>query len=155
MYKKILVPLDGSGFAECSLEHVKAVTSGSSASKIILFSVVEPLSTETVYALTIAGDDLLRKAEMDNQTEARNYIGKVKNKLAKSGLKVETVVIDGRAAEEILDYAKNNKVDLIVMSTHGKSGISRWFFGSVAHKVLQHSSIPILLIAPSGCRAGI
>ena len=155
MYKKILVPLDGSGFAECSLEHVKAVTSGSSASKIILFSVVEPLSTETVYALTIAGDDLLRKAEMDNQTEARNYIGKVKNKLAKSGLKVETVVIDGRAAEEILDYAKNNKVDLIVMSTHGKSGISRWFFGSVAQKVLQHSSIPILLIAPSGCRAGI
>jgi nucleotide-binding universal stress UspA family protein len=154
MYKKILVPLDGSGFAECSLEHVKAVTSGSSASKIILFSVVEPLSTETVYALTIAGDDLLRKAEMDNQTEARNYIGKVKNKLAKSGLKVETVVIDGRAAEEILDYAKNNKVDLIVMSTHGKSGISRWFFGSVAQKVLQHSPIPILLIAPSGCRAG-
>ena len=155
MYKKILVPLDGSGFAECSLEHVKAVTSGSSASKIILFSVVEPLSTETVYALTIAGDDLLRKAEMDNQTEARNYIGKVKNKLAKSGLKVETVVVDGRAAEEILDYAKNNKVDLIVMSTHGKSGISRWFFGSVAQKVLQHSPIPILLIAPSGCRAGI
>jgi nucleotide-binding universal stress UspA family protein len=154
MYKKILVPLDGSGFAECSLEHVKAVTSGSSASKIILFSVVEPLSTETVYALTIAGDDLLRKAEMDNQTEARNYIGKVKNKLAKSGLKVETVVVDGRAAEEILDYAKNNKVDLIVMSTHGKSGISRWFFGSVAQKVLQHSPIPILLIAPSGCRAG-
>ena len=154
MYKKILVPLDGSGFAECSLEHVKAVTSGSSASKIILFSVVEPLSTETVYALTIAGDDLLRKAEMDNQTEARNYIGKVKNKLAKSGLKVETVVVDGGAAEEILDYAKNNKVDLIVMSTHGKSGISRWFFGSVAQKVLQHSPIPILLIAPSGCRAG-
>jgi nucleotide-binding universal stress UspA family protein len=130
MYKKILVPLDGSGFAECSLEHVKAVTSGSSASKIILFSVVEPLSTETVYALTIAGDDLLRKAEMDNQTEARNYIGKVKNKLAKSGLKVETVVIDGRAAEEILDYAKNNKVDLIVMSTHGKVVFPGGFLGA-------------------------
>jgi len=154
MYKKILVPLDGSGFAECSLEHVKVITSGSNASKIILFRVVEPLSAETVYALTIAGDDLLRKAEMDNQTAARNYIVKVKKELATNGLKVETVVIDGRAAEEILDYAKNNKVDLIVMTTHGKSGISRWFFGSVAHKVLQHSPIPILLIAPSGCRAG-
>jgi nucleotide-binding universal stress UspA family protein len=154
MYKKILVPLDGSEFAECSLEHVKVVTSGSNASKIILFRVVEPLSAETVYALTIAGGDLLRKAEMDNQTEARNYIVKIKNELANSGLKVETVVVDGRAAEEILDYAKNNKVDLIVMTTHGKSGISRWFFGSVAQKVLQHSPIPILLIAPSGCRVG-
>jgi nucleotide-binding universal stress UspA family protein len=154
MYKKILVPLDGSEFAECSLEHVKVVTSGSNASKIILFRVVEPLSAETVYALTIAGGDLLRKAEMDNQTEARNYIAKIKNELANSGLKAETVVVDGRAAEEIIDYAKNNKVDLIVMTTHGKSGISRWFFGSVAQKVLQHSPIPILLIAPSGCRVG-
>ena len=146
MYKKILVPLDGSGFAECSLEHVKAVTSGSSASKIILFSVVEPLSTETVYALTIAGDDLLRKAEMDNQTEARNYIGKVKNKLAKSGLKVETVVIDGRAAEEILDYTKNNKVELIIMTTHGKSGLRRAIMGSVADAVIRALGKPVLVV---------
>jgi len=154
MYKKILVPLDGSEFGECSLEHVKAVASGNSASKIILFRVVEPLSVEDVSKLAIAGDDLLHKVEMDNQNEARNYISQIKKELAKSGLKAETVVVDGEAADEILAYARNNKVDLIVMTTHGRSGISRWFFGSVAQKVLQHSPIPILLIAPAGCRVG-
>jgi nucleotide-binding universal stress UspA family protein len=154
MYKKILVPLDGSGFAECSLEHVKAIVSGCHVPETILFRVVEPLSAETVSALALAGDDLLRKAELDSQAEARNYIVKIKNELANNGLKAEAVVVGGGAAEEILNYAKNNKVDLIVMTTHGKTGISRWFFGSVAQKVLQHSPVPILLISPSGCRVG-
>jgi nucleotide-binding universal stress UspA family protein len=155
MYKKILVPLDGSGFSECSLEHVKAIASGCRVPEIILLRVVEPLSAEVVSALAMAGDNLLYKAELDSQTEARNYIVKIKNELANNGLGVEAGVVDGRAAEGILDYAKNNKVDLIVMTTHGKTGISRWFFGSVAQKVLQHSPVPILMISPSGCRASI
>lgn len=155
MYKKILVPLDGSGFSECSLEHVKAIASGCRVPETILLRVVEPLSAEIVSALAMAGDDLLHKAELDSQVEARNYVVKIKNELANNGLEVEAVVVDGSAAEEILDYAKNNKVDLIVMTTHGKTGISRWFFGSVAQKVLQHSPIPVLMISPSGCRASI
>ena len=154
MYKKILVPLDGSEFSECSLEHVKAIVSGCRVPETILLRVIEPLSAETVSVLAMAGDDLLRKAELDNQAEARNYIVKIKNELANNGLEVEAVVVDGRAAEEILDYAKNNKVDLIIMTTHGKTGISRWFFGSVAQKILQHSPVPVLMISPSGCRAG-
>jgi nucleotide-binding universal stress UspA family protein len=153
MYRKILVPLDGSGFSECSLEHVKAIASGCRVPETILLRVVEPLSAETVSALAMAGDNLLYKVEQDSKAEARNYIVKIKNELANNGLEVEAVVVDGRAAEEILDYAKNNKVDLIVMTTHGKTGISRWFFGSVAQKVLQHSPIPVLMISPSGCRA--
>jgi nucleotide-binding universal stress UspA family protein len=152
MYKNILVPLDGSEFGECSLEHVKAVASGCGAAQIILFRAVEPLSIDEVSRLAVARDDLLYKAQMDNQAEARNYLAKIRRKLAKSGLKVETVVVDGDAADEILAYAQNNKVDLIAMTTHGRSGASRWFFGSVAQKVLQHSPIPILLTAPSGCR---
>lgn len=152
MYKNILVPLDGSEFGECSLEHVKAVASGSSAAQITLLGVVEPLSFDDVTRLTIAGDDLLYKAQMDNQAEARNYMGRIKKKLTSDGLKVEIVVVDGDAADEILAYVQNNKVDLIAMTTHGRSGASHWFFGSVAQKVLQHSPIPILLIAPAGCR---
>jgi len=152
MYKKILVPLDGSEFGECSLEHVRALASADSASKIVLFRVVEPLSMYDVSRLAAAGKDALYKGEMDNQGEARKYVGKIKKDLAKGGLKSETVVADGDAADEILAYAQNNGVDLIVMTTHGRSGASRWFFGSVAEKVLKHSPIPILLIAPSGCR---
>jgi nucleotide-binding universal stress UspA family protein len=152
MYKNILVPLDGSEFGECGLQHVKEVASGSNASKIVLFRAVEPLSVEDVSRLTIAGDNLLRKAEMDNQRQARNYLVKIKRQLTKSGFKAEAVVVDGEAANEILAYAKDNEVDLIVMTTHGRSGISRLFFGSVAQKVLQHSPIPVLLVAPAGCR---
>jgi nucleotide-binding universal stress UspA family protein len=152
VYKKILVPLDGSDFSECSLKHVKAIASGCNVPETVLIRVTESLSAESVSALAMAGDDLLRKAEMDNQTEARKYMAQIKNKLVNDGLAVETIVVDGRAAEEILDYAQNNNVDLIVMTSHGKTGISRWFFGSVAQKVLQHSVTPVLIISPPGCR---
>jgi nucleotide-binding universal stress UspA family protein len=152
MYKKILVPLDGSEFGECGLEHIEAVASGDNGSKIVLFKAVEPLSVEDVSRLAVKKDDLLYKAEMDNQSEARKYLNRIKRKLAQSGLKAETVVVDGDAADEILAYARNNKVDLIVLTTHGRSGASRWFFGSVAEKVLQHCPVPILLVAPAGCR---
>jgi nucleotide-binding universal stress UspA family protein len=152
MYKKILVPLDGSEFGECGLEHVRAVASDDKASKIVLFRAVEPLSVEDVSRLAVKKEGLLHKAEIDNQSEARSYLSKIKRRLTRSGLKAETVVVDGDAAAEILAYARNNQVDLIVMTTHGRSGASRWFFGSVAEKVLQNCPIPILLVAPAGCR---
>ncbi len=152
MYKKMLVPLDGSEFSECSLEHVKSIASGCNVPETVILRVVEPLSAESVAALAQAGDDLLSKAEEDTKTDAREYIDKTKDRLAKEGLMVETAIVDGRAAEKILDYAKNQQADIIVMTTHGKSGISRWFFGSVAQKVLQHSPIPVLMISPPGCR---
>ena len=155
MYKKILVPLDGSGFSECSLAHVKAIASGCRVPETVLLRVVEPLSAEAVSALGMAGDNLLYKAELDSRTEATNYVFKIRNELANDGLAAEAVVTDGRAAEEILGFAKDNEVDLIVMTTHGKTGVSRWFFGSVAQKVLQHSPIPILMISPAGCRVNI
>ncbi len=152
MYKKILVALDGSELSECSLEHVKAIASGCGVPETVLIRAVEPLSAQAVSALAEVGDDVLRKAELDIQAEARDYMAKIKNGLANDGFAVKAVVVDGRPAEEILDYAKNNKVDLIVMTTHGKTGISRWFFGSVAQRVLQHSTIPVLMISPPGCR---
>jgi nucleotide-binding universal stress UspA family protein len=146
------VPLDGSELSECSLEHVKAIASGCRVPETVLLRVVEPFSAEAVSALALAGDDVLRKAELESQTEASDYLAKIRNSLVKDGLAVEAVIVDGRPAEEILDYAKNNKVDLIVMTTHGKTGVSRWFFGSVSEKVLQHSAIPVLMISPPGCR---
>jgi nucleotide-binding universal stress UspA family protein len=153
MYQKILVPLDGSELSERSLEHVKAVAAGCRVPETVLFRAVEPLSAETVAALAQAGDSVLREAELDNQNKAKKYLDKVRDRLKKGGLAVKTVVADGPAAEEILDYAQKNKIDLIVMASHGRSGISRWFFGSVAQKILQHSPVPVLMVTPSGRRA--
>ena len=152
MYKKILAPLDGSEFAECILEHVRAIGAGCKVPEIVLLRVVEPLSAETVAALATAGNDYLREALLDSQKEARAYLENKKEELAKDGLSVQTVTVDGDPATEILDYAGKNGVDLILISTHGKSGIARWFFGSVAQKVLSHAMAPVLMTSPPGCR---
>jgi nucleotide-binding universal stress UspA family protein len=154
MYQKILVPLDGSELSECSLEHVKAVASGCRVPETVLLRVVEPLSAETVATLAQAGGNVLREAELDVQNKAGKYLDKIKDRLKKDGLAVKAVVVDGRPAEEILDYAQKNKIDLIVMASHGRSGVSRWFFGSVAQKVMQHSSVPVLMVSPPSCRTG-
>jgi nucleotide-binding universal stress UspA family protein len=152
MYQKILIPLDGSELAECSLEHAKAIAQGCNVADVIVFRAIEPLSAQQLSALAEAGDDSIRKAREQNEQEAKDYVSKVKNNLKTKGIVSEAVTVVGRAAEEILSYTERNNVDLIVMSTHGRSGLSRFFFGSVAEKVSRHSRVPVLLLAPEGCR---
>lgn len=148
MYKKILAPLDGSEFSECSLEHVRAVATGCQVPEVVLLRVVEPI--RQTYEL---GEDWRRDAEGKGQAEAKDYLAKVADDLKKGGVAAETAVVLGQPAEAILDYAKQNQVELIIMSTHGRSGVSRWAFGSVADRVLRHSVAPVLIVAPAPCRA--
>ena len=152
MYKRILVALDGSELAECSLEHARAIAQGCNVADVIVFRAIEPLSTQTISALAEAGDDSLRKAVEQNEQDAQDYVLKVQNNLKTRGIAPRAVTVKGTAADEILSYAEKNDVDLIVMSTHGRSGLSRFFFGSVAEKVSRHSRVPVLLISPQGCR---
>jgi nucleotide-binding universal stress UspA family protein len=152
VYNKILVPLDTSELSECSLEHVVNITRSCNISQVILFTVIEPLSAQAVSTLAQAGGEILLKAEQDNQNAARNYINRVSERLTNRGISNEVVVKDGRPAEEILEFCRQNGIDMIIMSTHGRSGATRWFFGSVAEKVARHSAIPVLLISPPGCR---
>jgi nucleotide-binding universal stress UspA family protein len=152
MYKRILVALDGSDLAECSLEHARAIAQGCNVTEVIVFRAIEPLSTQTISALAEAGEDSLRKAVEQNEQDAQDYVLKVQNNLKTRGIAPRAVTVKGPAADEILSYAEKNDVDLIVMSTHGRSGLSRFFFGSVAEKVSRHSRVPVLLISPQGCR---
>ena len=149
MYKKILAPLDGSEFSECSLEHVRTVATGCQVPEVILLRVVEPV--RETYEL---GEDWRRDVEGKAQAEAKDYLAKVADDLKKGGVAAETTVVSGQPAEVILDYAKQNQVELIIMSTHGRSGVSRWAFGSVADRVLRHSAVPVLIVAPAICRVG-
>ena len=153
MYEKILIPLDGSELAECSLQHAKAIAQGCNVADVIVLRVIEPLSTQTISALAEAGDDSIRKAEEQNRQDAEGYVLKVMNNLRTQGIASQAVTVEGRVADELLSYTEKNNVDLIVMSTHGRSGLSRFFFGSVAEKVSRHSRVPVLLISPEGCRA--
>jgi nucleotide-binding universal stress UspA family protein len=152
MYEKILIPLDGSELAECSLQHAKAIAQGCNVADVIVLRVIEPLSTQTISALAEAGDDSIRKAEEQNRQDAEGYVLKVMNNLRTQGIASQAVTVEGRVADEILSYTEKNNVDLIVMSTHGRSGLSRFFFGSAAEKVSRHSRVPVLLISPEGCR---
>ncbi|MDD5082492.1 MAG: universal stress protein [Dehalococcoidales bacterium] len=152
MYKRILVPMDGSEFSECSLAHVRAIASGRNVPEVVVMRVVEPLSSQDVSAYALAGGDWLAKAEALRETEARDYLSQMESKLKKEGLPVKTELLHGRAAEEILDYVKKHPVDLIIMSTHGRSGVSRWAFGSVTDRVVRYSPVPVLTVSPAGCR---
>ena len=155
MYKKILVPLDGSELAEHVLEHVKAVAKGGHDPQVILLQVIEPLLISFKADITVANN--YREAEDKFEASVKDYLSRVAETLKKSGIAVETAISNithGSAAGEILNYATENGVDLIVMSTHGKSGSSRWHFGSVSDRVASHSAIPVLIVAPSGFRTG-
>lgn len=147
MYKKILVPLDSSEFSECSLRHVKAIANGCGVPEVILLQVVEPI--RQVYEM---GEELTLDLERRNEAAVREYLNQVAADLKKEGIVAVTIVSRGEVSGEILDYAEKNKVDLIVMSTHGRSGVSRWLLGSVTDRVLRHSVVPVLVVSPPACR---
>jgi len=152
MYSHILVPLDGSELAECSLLHAKAIARGCKDARLTVLRVIEPLPERVASTLIKAGGDMLQKTEYEGRKLAQDYIAKVERGLKAEGLLAQGVIKDGMASDEIMDYSRKNSVDLIAMSTHGRSGISLFFFGSVAEKVSRHSPIPVLLISPPGCR---
>jgi nucleotide-binding universal stress UspA family protein len=141
MYRKILVPLDGSELAECVLPHVKTVASGCGAEHVILLRVVESLPAELPPAVV----ELVQKAGVK---AAGKYLARKKAQLSKEGLTVEAKVLTGKPAETISEFAQSEKMDLIAIATHGRSGIGRWVFGSVADRLVHSSFVPTLLIRP-------
>ena len=151
MYSKILAPLDGSAFSECSLDHVKTIAKGCQVPEVILLRVVEPIHSSDLAAYAEAGIDTFALMR-DVESAAKNYISRMTDELKKTGLPVNGVVQTGWAADTIMTFAEKNGVDLIIMSTHGRSGIGRWFMGSVADKVVRHSNVAVLTVAPPGCR---
>jgi nucleotide-binding universal stress UspA family protein len=148
VYNKILVPLDGSELSMRSLESVKQVAAVG-VSDVILLTVVEPISPKEATLWELAGYKLT-DVRKKNQADARDYLSQAAKTLNNQGISARVEVIEGRAAESILDYAEKNKIELIIISTHGRSGITRWAFGSVADRVVRHSPIPVLVISPVG-----
>lgn len=143
MYQKILVPLDGSLFSESVLGHAREIAAGCGVPQLVLLTAIEPL-VET-YRI---GDDLLKKMYVDARATAQKYLDNLAEKLKVEGLNAQPLVVEGEPAEVILDYAAKNKVDLIIMSGHGRSGVTRWVLGSVADRVVRNSPAPVLIAPP-------
>jgi nucleotide-binding universal stress UspA family protein len=135
MFKKILVPLDGSKRAEKILPQVK---------ELVKFSGAEVHLLKVVMSYEI--DPKKDKEELEKLAgEAQEYLDQVAARLKKKGIQASATVAYGKDAVQICDYASGKKCNLIAMSTHGRSGLSRWALGSVADKVLQCSSVPVML----------
>jgi nucleotide-binding universal stress UspA family protein len=96
-------------------------------------------------------DEEKKNFDVSHQKVARDYLDDIASRLASGGASVEKVVLAGRASEELSDYAKKNNIDLVVISTHGRSGVSRWVMGSVADRLLRSTSAPVLMIRAPGC----
>jgi len=141
MYKKILVPLDGSSLAEKALEQAEPLAKAFD-SEILLFQVV--------HFMPIYGSpELVAPLIVDERHKefAEKYLAGLLKVMEGKGLKVQAIVKTGQqVAVEIIDFAKGNRVDLIVMCTRGRSGISRWVLGSTAHKVITRAETPLLLL---------
>ena len=145
MYKKILVPLDGSELAERALLEAEQLAR-MFGSEIILFEVVPFMP---IYGSPELVTPLIVDEKQRESVEA--YLAKLAGELKQKGFNVSTMVKTGQqVALEIIDFAKERGVDLIAMCTHGRSGITRWVLGSVTLKVLTRAENPILLIRAKG-----
>ena len=155
MYRNILVPLDGSKLAECVLPHVETLVRASEG-KVIFVRVVEPCCPTAEDAGDYAfPDEVVRRIEAKNSADADSYLKQVIAKGRYDAPRAEAVVLNGTAVETLAEYAAQNHVDLIVMATHGLSGVSRWVWGSVADRILRSARIPVLIVRPPGSEPGI
>lgn len=157
MYSKIVVPLDGSELAECVIPHVETVAKGCNVPEVNLVHVVPTPEKYWSYTYLDKKDRQQFMAEDASEAmeDARAYLDKIAKNASLSGLKIKTDVFVGDPSEMIADYASKEGADLIVIATHGRSGVSRWTFGSVADRILRSSCVPVLMVRAPGCVPGI
>jgi len=153
MYQKILVPLDGSELAECVLPHVATLAQGSQVKDVVFVRVVEPFHQPT--GDYVIDEKQIAKIEAEHKLAAEEYLKQLVKRVKYEGVSVQNKVLFGRVAEGLADFAGKNQIDLIVIATHGRSGVSRWVWGSVADRILRSSCVPVLMVRAPGCVPGI
>lgn len=152
MYKRVLVPLDGSELAECALPHVKNLANAGCIGEMVLIRVVEmdiPLDYSNLFDGVVGHEFDFSAYWNDLLDKSQKYLESVLSQLSWEGMKAETVVVKGgKPAQAIITYTQNNGIDLIVIATHGYTGLKKLVFGSVALNVLHDSHVPVLLVRP-------
>lgn len=146
-YDRIVVPLDGSELAERALPHAVSLASGIRRPVHLIrviditpLTLVSPIGLGAEQAAWIAA---LNGLEAEEEI-ARDYLKDIKRRIFESGVTVTWEVDRGLVAETLIERVKSS--DLLTMTTHGRTGLSRWFFGSVAEELLRRSTAPVLLI---------
>lgn len=137
MFERVLLPLDGSRLAEATLAQIPQILKLGESEIFLLRTAHRPMALAR--AIAPPGD-------ADYRAEAQGYLERVEKQLTRERKGVHAVVEDAPAAEAILATAEREHATLIVMTTHGRSGLSRWVFGSVTEKVMRASPVPLLIL---------
>lgn len=145
MYRKILVPLDGSKVAEGVLPHAKLLAYSEGAELILL-----TVSANPALDFVFSDPNLAQSAVQEQEDRSQKYISQIENELKSAGFKTSSLQRVGSVADVILGVAEEMQVDVIAMSTHGRTGPARWLLGSIAERVVHSSKIPVLLIRAAG-----
>jgi nucleotide-binding universal stress UspA family protein len=140
MYERILLALDGSELAEQALPHAVAQAERFRA-ELVLLRVVEPFPQAG-----ILWQEDVKRAEKQALNRARVYLQGIADTFQDRGLDVKPTVIQGQPSLAVVRFAEINEVDLIVICTRGRSGLSRWLMGSVADRVVRGATVPVLLV---------
>jgi nucleotide-binding universal stress UspA family protein len=147
LISRILLPLDGSAAGEAAITRVKELKSRLEA-EVTLLGVV-PLGEDI---RTIGGLDYLLYPERQIEifrAEAKEYLDKVYKRLKRGKGELKMEIRTGEIAKEILKYAKQKRVNLIAIASHGHSGMTKWVFGSTAKKIIEDSPVPVLVVKPA------
>lgn len=151
MYNKILVCMDGSELAEQILPFATEEALRFRSKVVLVHVVPEPVIVTPgipgAAGVPVETPGMLEQMQKEEK-EASVYLNRISEMLQEKGLEAEPVVLQGPAGDAIVNYANDNDVELIAIATHGRSGLGRAVFGSVADYVLKNSGLPILVIRP-------
>jgi nucleotide-binding universal stress UspA family protein len=116
--------------------------------------VVEPAATfySGDYPLS---PEVMKERETTGERIARDYLDQIVSRLKHKSSDLHSAVLIGNVADSLADFSENNDFDLILIATHGRSGVNRWVRGSIADKVLRSSNIPVLMVRSPGSEGGI
>jgi nucleotide-binding universal stress UspA family protein len=140
MFKRILLPLDGSATAEQALPYAIAQAKQFGAT-LILLRVLEPFPH--FRGMTVADIESI-KQQTSEWTQA--YLDQLVAAIGEKSVSVQAAIVEGRPNVSILQFAETHQVDLIVVCSRGRSGVSRWLMGSVADRVVRGAAVPVLLV---------
>jgi nucleotide-binding universal stress UspA family protein len=153
VFKHILIPLDGSGFAEAAIPYALEMAAQFDSDITLLRVVMPPRTGEG--ALSPESANFLIRVRDDLYKEAIDYLQFQKGSLRQQNYRVHYQVAESEdIAAEIIGAVRGVNADTVVMCTHGRGGLGRWLFGSVATRVLQTAPVPVLVIRPERARPG-
>jgi len=150
MYKHILIPLDGSKLAETAVAHAERLAKGCGTQDITLIRVVERTKgyRKVVDQSKQPDEQVVTEAVSRKERDAKSYLSRMAKRLSERGLAVQAKLVIGDPAQAIIYHAEHSPCDIIVLASHGRSGLGRWALGSVADKVFRASTVPILMVGP-------